>query len=88
MKTLLIAGIFCNESNNLPVLYDVTMFGQSDKSPAMQYITHKKLSLPSGYNALITECKEIYCSYFNVDNYNIITLTELIDVKDYTKWII
>lgn len=84
MKTLLICGVFHVETMNLPVLYNVTLFGQTEDKPGIQYITYLELSL-YGYTKLVEVCKGKYCEYFGVDANNLITLDCLHNTKDFKK---
>jgi hypothetical protein len=85
MKTLLITGVYFCESQNLPVLYDIDLWGQTDKTPEITFITHMELSL-NGYDALMKVCGEKYCSYMGVDDNNITHLDMLYNAKDYFKY--
>jgi len=85
MKTLLITGSYLCESSNLPVLYDITLFGQTDDSPEIVLITSFKLSL-FGYDELVRVCKDKFCKYYNVSDNNIIALFSCVNVKSYFKY--
>lgn len=72
MKNLIISG-YCYCINSKTTYYEVSLFGQTKESPACVFIT-KICAYTSGYKALIDMCKQKYCNYFNVDDWNIITM--------------
>lgn len=86
MKTLLITGVYLCESVNLPVLYDIDLWGQSDNTPEITFITHLELSLNRGHDELLRVCREKYCNYMGVDDNNITHLDMLYNAKDYFKY--
>jgi len=85
MKTILISGVYLCESPNLPVLYDIDLWGQTKESPEFTFITHLELSL-NGYDELIKVCRRKYIDYFNIDDNNIIHQTSMFNAKDYFKY--
>lgn len=85
MKTILISGVYYCLSANLPVLYDVDLWGQTDENKEITFITHLELSL-NGYDELIRACREKYINYFNTDDNNIIHQTSMFNAKDYFKY--
>lgn len=74
MKTLLICGTY--RAENKSVFYNVTLFGQIKDKPEIQYITFVK-GFFTGYTNLIKVCKEKFCDYYKINDYNIITLDSL-----------
>jgi hypothetical protein len=85
MKTILISGIYFCLSPNLPVLYDIDLWGQTDENKEITFITHLELSL-NGYDELIKVCRQKYCNYFSVDDNNIIHQMSMFNAKDYFKY--
>lgn len=78
MKTLIISGTAKNQNNK--VLYNVTLFGQSDNNPTCIYITSFNEELRS-FNDLQDVCRNKYASYFNTDLFNIISLENITILK-------
>jgi hypothetical protein len=89
MKTLIISGSYkviqtadnerYSTTYSTTLKYNVTLFGQSDEQKECVYITSKEI-ICNNYNVMIEECKKIYCDYLKVDDYNIITLENLIHI--------
>ena len=90
MKTLIISGSYkvletveagkMSNTYTTVIQYNVALFGQSDENPACVYITSKELTC-NNYNVMIEKCKKIYCDYLKVDDFNIITLDNLIKIN-------
>jgi len=85
MKTLLITGVYYCLSANLPVLYDIELWGQTKDNPQIQLISVYNISL-SGYDNLINFCRAEYSRYFKTDDSNITILDYLHSAKDYFKY--
>lgn len=85
MRTILISGVYLCESPNLPVLYDIDLWGQTETNQEITFITHLELSL-NGYDELIRVCRQKYCNYFNIDDNNIIHQMSMSNAKDYFKY--
>lgn len=85
MKTILISGVYLYESPDLPVLYDIDLWGQTETSQEITFIAHLELSL-NGYDSLIKVCRQKYCNYFGVDDNNIIHQISMFNAKDYFKY--
>jgi hypothetical protein len=70
MKTLIISGTVAEKSKKSPkYIYNVMLYGQTSENPLCVCITQKYIQC-NGYNDLIDECKNIYCKYFNTDDFN------------------
>ena len=85
MKTILISGVYYCLSPNLPVLYDIDLWGQTETSPEITFITHLELSL-TGYDELIKVCREKFINYFNCNDNNITHQMSMFCAKDYFKY--
>ena len=85
MKTLLITGVYHIETTNLPILYNVTLWGQHPDLPEITYITHLELSLNVGYTELVRICRKEYCKHYGVNDNNLITLDSLKQIDLYSK---
>jgi hypothetical protein len=70
MKTLIICGIYAAKGHT--VNYYVHIYGQCENTPVMTYI--RDLTHTGNHDSLMKECKNIYCNYFEVNDYNIITI--------------
>ena len=73
MKTLLIVGTYVFNDAPQTIKYNVVLYGQTDDFPEITYITTRIISARN-HASLISECKKVYCKYFNVDDWNIVTL--------------
>ena len=74
MKTLIIAGVYQPEGNG--IRYNVTLYGQTNESPEVQYITHFNEVL-TGYTQLQEVSRDKFAKYFSTDLFNIISLDTL-----------
>lgn len=93
MKTLIIAGRYTSKriKTNLGGLniysyilfYEVSLYGQTDKSPQMECFRTDFKFDSTNYNQTIDKCKEQYCKYFEVDEFNIITMENFIKVDSF-----
>lgn len=92
MKTLIVTGVVWQDSGNKKLNhYNLTLFGQTRECPEVEYIKSTFLHSEIGYSDVIKRCKEIYCEYFDVDKFDIITLENIIrsregaNFKHYTR---
>jgi hypothetical protein len=89
MKTLIITGTYKNvtdESGQHKVLYSLGLFGQSEQHPLCECIAFFELECDnsrkgSSYGQMQEACRAKYCSYFNTDDFNIITMVNLNPIK-------
>jgi len=91
MKTLIISGTYktkqikqnldsFSNSYNTITTFNINLFGQTKENPVCQYITTKEVIVNS-YAQLVDKCKDIYCNYFQTDDFNIITIDSLFEIK-------
>ena len=79
-KTLIICG-YATVLNSEKILYDMFLYGQSTKSPKVQFIT-RFTELCTCYDDMLTKCTDIYVKYFEVENdYNIVIIDNFVKVK-------
>ena len=73
-KTLLIVGSAMVIDSKIH--YKLTLYGQSNEDKRMVFIRQVN-PIVQCYASMIDFCKDVYCSYFNTDLFNIITLDNL-----------
>lgn len=76
MKTLIITGTYTAAGPNDKILYRVTLYGQSEAHPLVIYLTTFERWL-NGYDELQRVCRQEYCTRFETDLFNIISLENL-----------
>jgi hypothetical protein len=75
MKTLLTFGTYTIDSKG-GLIYSVILYGQTAESPKMTFICDININC-MGYAYFVEKATEIYCKYFECDNYNIVFLSHL-----------
>lgn len=78
MKTLLITGTTNTVENKDKITYNISLFGQTDETPEITFICGLNNLKCDNYGEMISLCKKYFCEYFKVDDFNIITMQNLI----------
>lgn len=75
MKNLLIFGTYKLDDKG-GFLYEVIIYGQTAENPKITFLADITIGAMC-YSAFVEKAKEIYCNYFECDNYDIITLSHI-----------
>jgi hypothetical protein len=78
MKNLIITGVYELNTETGKIDYTVFLYGQTAADPAVIYI--KSISVTGINSTLEKAARAAYCEYYKCDDFNIISITNLIRI--------
>lgn len=78
MKNLIITGVYELNTKTGKIDYTVFLYGQTAADPAVTYL--KSITVTGINSTLEREARAAYCEFYKCDDFNIISITNLIRI--------